>query len=95
MTVPTHGLVAGRKPGRLWTGHDGIVKLTAVGENRLMESLYRRHRFPPEIISHAVWLYHWFTLSSRDVEMWLVGLIIAVPAGVILALREGLSWGDL
>ncbi len=33
-----------------------------------MESLYRRHRFPPEIISHAVWLYHRFTLSFRDVE---------------------------
>ena len=25
-------------------------------------------RFPPEIISHAVWLYHRFTLSFRDVE---------------------------
>jgi len=33
-----------------------------------METLYRRHRFPPEIISHAVWLYHRFTLSFRDVE---------------------------
>ena len=33
-----------------------------------MESLYRGHRFPPEIISHAVWLYHRFTLSFRDVE---------------------------
>ncbi len=33
-----------------------------------MESLYRRHRFPPEIISHAVWLYHRFTLSFRDVD---------------------------
>jgi putative transposase len=47
---------------------EGIVKLTAVGDNRLMESLYRRHRFPPEITSHAVWLYHRFTLSFRDVE---------------------------
>ena len=28
----------------------------------------QRHRFPPEIISHAVWLYHRFTLSFRDVE---------------------------
>ncbi len=28
----------------------------------------RRHRFPPEIISHAVWLYHRFCLSLRDVE---------------------------
>jgi hypothetical protein len=29
---------------------------------------YARHRFPPEIIRHAVWLYLRFTLSYRDVE---------------------------
>jgi len=29
---------------------------------------YIRHRFPPEVISHAVWLYHRFTLSYRDIE---------------------------
>ena len=29
---------------------------------------YRRHRFPPDIIQHAVWLYLRFTLSYRDVE---------------------------
>jgi len=29
---------------------------------------YRGHRFPTEIISHAVWLYHRFCLSFRDVE---------------------------
>ena len=29
---------------------------------------YKRHRFPPEIISHAVWLYFRFALSYRDVE---------------------------
>lgn len=29
---------------------------------------YKRHRFPPEIIHHAVWLYARFTLSFRDVE---------------------------
>src|SRR5580700_10630601 len=28
---------------------------------------YRRHRFPPEIIQHAIWLYLGFTLSYRDV----------------------------
>ena len=33
-----------------------------------MKPSYRGHRFPPEIISHAVWLYHRFTLSFRDVE---------------------------
>lgn len=26
------------------------------------------YRFPPEIISYAVWLYHRFCLSLRDVE---------------------------
>ena len=29
---------------------------------------YRRDRFPPEIIQHAIWLYLRFTLSYRDVE---------------------------
>ena len=29
---------------------------------------YKRHRFPGEIISHAVWLYYRFSLSHRDVE---------------------------
>jgi len=29
---------------------------------------YRRHRFPPEIIQHAIWLYVRFTLGYRDVE---------------------------
>jgi putative transposase len=31
-------------------------------------SLYHRHRFPAEIISHCVWLYFRFPLSFRDVE---------------------------
>jgi putative transposase len=30
---------------------------------------YHRHRFPAEIISHAVWLYHVFSLSLRDIEL--------------------------
>jgi len=29
---------------------------------------YKRHRFPAEIIAHAVWLYCRFALSFRDVE---------------------------
>src|SRR3712207_4733977 len=28
-----------------------------------------RHRFPAEIIAHANWLYHVFSLSLRDVEL--------------------------
>jgi hypothetical protein len=40
-------------------------------EPRLMatsDTLYRRHRFPAEIISHCVWLYFRFCLSYRDIE---------------------------
>ena len=29
---------------------------------------YHGYRFPPEIISHAVWLYNRFCLSLRDTE---------------------------
>ena len=29
---------------------------------------YKRHRFPPDIISYAVWVYYRFNLSHRDVE---------------------------
>ncbi len=32
------------------------------------KNIYYRHRFPAEVISHAVWLYHRFTLSFRDIE---------------------------
>ena len=30
--------------------------------------MYRRHRFPSEVISHCVWLYFRFSISYRDVE---------------------------
>jgi putative transposase len=29
---------------------------------------YKRHRFLPDIISYAVWLYYRFNLSHRDSE---------------------------
>src|SRR3989454_985432 len=35
---------------------------------RTSVSVYYRHRFPTEIISHCVWLYFRFALSFRDVE---------------------------
>src|ERR687894_2028755 len=40
--------------------------------------LYKRHRFPGEIISHAVWLYYRFLLSYRDVEELLAERGVAV-----------------
>ena len=40
---------------------------------------YLRHRFPPDIISHAVWLYHRYCMSFRDVEDLLAerGIIVS------------------
>jgi putative transposase len=40
---------------------------------------YARHRFPPDVIRHAVWLYLRFTLSYRDVEDLLAerGLLVS------------------
>ena len=42
-------------------------------------SRYLRHRFPPDIISHAVWLYYRYCLSFRDVEDLLAarGIIVS------------------
>jgi putative transposase len=41
--------------------------------------LYRRHRFPAEVIAHAVWLYFRFPLSLRMVEHMLAarGIIVS------------------
>jgi putative transposase len=39
-----------------------------VPASKAPSSPFRGYRFPPEIISHAVWLYHRFALSHRDVE---------------------------
>ena len=40
---------------------------------------YLQHRFQPEIISHAVWLYHRYGMSFRDVEDLLAerGIIVS------------------
>jgi transposase-like protein len=47
-------------------------------KNRRMNT-YRRHRFPPDIISYAVWLYYRFNLSHRDIEDLLAerGIIVS------------------
>jgi len=45
---------------------EGIVNLTQVWQTGVMKTKtpsYQRHRFPSEIISHALWLYHRFCLS--------------------------------
>jgi putative transposase len=47
---------------------------------------YPRHRFPAEIISHAVWLYHVFSLSLRDVEL------ILAERGVVVTHESIRHW---
>jgi len=52
---------------------------------------YRGYRFPPEIIAHAVWLYHRFCLSFRDVEELLAerGVTVSYEAVRQWCLRFG------
>jgi hypothetical protein len=39
------------------------------GSYQLRPILFKRHRFPPDIIRYGIWLYFRFTLSLRDVEV--------------------------
>jgi putative transposase len=48
---------------------------------------YRGFRFPAEIIQHAVWLYHCFSLSLRDVEL------ILAARGVVVSYESIREWG--
>ena len=43
---------------------------------------YFAHRYPAEIISHAVWLYFRFALSFRDIEELLAarGIVVTYEA---------------
>ena len=43
---------------------------------------YRGYRFPPEIISHAVWLYHRFCLSFRDAEV-IINMALSPEGGKV------------
>ncbi|RYI07396.1 MAG: IS6 family transposase [Acetobacteraceae bacterium] len=58
-----------------------MVGTSGPGQSEGMTSdraTYPGYRFPAEIISHAVWLYHVFSLSLRDVELILVERGMAV-----------------
>jgi putative transposase len=55
---------------------------------------YKRHRFPPEIISHAVWLYFRFPLSLRLVEEMLLerGILVSYETIRRWALKFGADY---
>ena len=49
---------------------------------------YKRHRFPPEVIRQAVWLYYRFTLSLRDVEE------VLAARGIDVSYETVRCWAD-
>jgi DDE domain len=64
----------------------GIVTVTGAGRRKPPPSPHYRHRFPAEIISHAVWLYRVFSLSLRDVELLLA------ERGVVVSYERVRRW---
>ena len=52
---------------------------------------YRGYRFPTEIISHPVWLYHRFCVSFRDVEDLLAqrGITVSYEATRLWCIKFG------
>src|SRR5919206_1667595 len=63
---------------------------------RMTPDPYRGFRFPAEIISHAVWLYHCFSLSLREVETILAerGIIVSHESVRAWSLRLGRAFAD-
>ncbi|MGB8585175.1 MAG: DDE-type integrase/transposase/recombinase, partial [Pseudolabrys sp.] len=51
-----------------------------------MAARYKGYRYPIEVIGHAVWLYHRFTLSLRDVEE------LMLARGVVVSYETIRSW---
>ena len=52
---------------------------------------YKRHRFPPAIIAHGVWLYFRFPLSLRLVEEMLLerGIVVSYETVRCWAMKFG------
>ena len=57
-------------------------------------TLYKGYRFPPEIIQYAVWLYHRFNLSHRDIEDLLAerGITVSYESIRLWRIKFGLKY---
>ncbi len=64
--------------------------------NKPAAAPYKGHRFPQEIISHAVWLYFRFSLSYRDVEELLAerGIIVTYETVRQWCLKFGQTYAN-
>ena len=56
-----------------------------------LKSRYRRHRFPPVVISHAIWLYYRFSLSYRRCVGPLIEDLLA-ERGIIVSYESIRLW---
>src|SRR5262249_31619298 len=78
----------------------GIVKTLVVCFDSAMSPpstrppLYKGYRFPPQIISHGVWLYYRFAVSLRDVSELLLarGIEVSHEAVRLWTVRFGLEY---
>ena len=61
-------------------GHGSLLTMTS------SPNPYRGFRFPAAIVEHAIWLYHCFSLSLRDVEM------ILAAHGVMVSYETVRDW---
>ena len=72
----------------------GIVRLAKVRAYGRVSGMsttsnpYRGFRFPAEIINQAVWLYHCFSLSLRDIEL------ILAARGVVVSHQTIRAWSQ-
>jgi putative transposase len=70
----------------------GTVKLATVGVYGRISGMstpsnpYRGYRFPAEIINQAVWLYHCFSLSLREV------VLILAARGIVVSYETIRAW---
>jgi len=78
----------------------GIVRLAKVRAYGRVSGMsttsnrYQSFRFPAEIINQAVWLYHCFSLSLRDVELILAarGIVVSYETIREWSLRFGQAY---
>src|SRR3954447_10152099 len=60
--------------------------LSQAGRMSTEPATYPGYRFPAEVIQHAVWLYHLFSLSLRDIEL------ILAERGVVVRHESSRRW---
>ena len=72
-----------------WHGHRQVVDLVWWQRGLVVGAIaarYKGYRYPIEVIGHAVWLYHRFALSLRDVEE------LMLARGVVVSYETIRSW---